>query len=303
MSKQKRSSGRGPWARCGRCSALTPALAVALLLGTLLGVAADTPPSLARGHIGVASGGSKADHVVHLPLLLRQRPRFLFADDFESGIGAWTAFLNLRPLRPEQWFWAEGEGVGGSDAYMVDSGLGVGHSEDGAHDVLTMVLAEGSDQWADYSARVRFNITGGRQAGIWFRGNYRESDEYGHRVTGYYLLVDVRSDEAYLNQLRTEADHGDERNPHWWYHYTSPMQLTMTGLPTKIDRNEWHELRVDVVGARIRGYLDDQLVIDWVDDEGETFLTGTIGLYGYGNCTDGNCAEIRFDDVRVEPIY
>jgi hypothetical protein len=240
------------------------------------------------------------DTVVRLPLLIKQVPTIFFADDFEGGIGAWTPFLNYWRLKPEQWYWGVGQGYNGGNGYLVDGGRGGG---DGAHDVVSMVLAPGSDQWANYRYKIRFNSTGGRSVGLWFRGAYKAGQPSAQWLTGYYFTVDVRSDEAVLSQLRTDIEHGDDPDPNAWYSYSNPMRLAGVDLATDLGRDEWHQLMVEVVGARIKCYLDDQLLIDFTDSEGSIFLNGTVGLYGYGNCGAGTCAKIKFDDAVVEPIY
>lgn len=52
----------------------------------------------------------------------------------------------------------------------------------------------------------------------------------------------------------------------------------------------WQEMRVEMIGNRIRGWLDDRLVIEATDD---TFQKGRVGLWTKADSL--SC----FDDVRV----
>ena len=76
-----------------------------------------------------------------------------------------------------------------------------------------MVLSPQAQEWTDYRLRVRFRAESGRQAGVWFRGAYRDVDAEGQWLTGYYFTVDVRPEGtgwAELGQLRTAEEHGNE---------------------------------------------------------------------------------------------
>ena len=83
--------------------------------------------------------------------------------------------MNYWRLSPSQWFWDWGQGYGGSNAYT--------HQHDRGHccaeDALTMYLGQGSSEWTDYRYSVRFRAQEGRQAGIWFRGTYKDVETKG----------------------------------------------------------------------------------------------------------------------------
>jgi hypothetical protein len=265
-------------------------------LGALPGASAG--PGAGVGEAASPEAGSTA----YLPIA-RTPPPVLFADDFEAGTGQWTPFLNYKRLNPEQWYLDEQRGYGGGNAYTHKWSKGVASPEKGAHDALTMVLVPGSEEWTDYRFRVRFRAESGRQAGVWFRGTYRDVETSGQWLTGYYFTVDVKSEgtgRAKLWQHRTIEEHGDEVHDYYWYHFSNPLFLTDKVLNTPGNYGEWHEITVEVDGPRIKCYVDDELAVNYVDQAGSIFLSGTVGLYTYGS--DPRYAHVRFDDVLVEPL-
>jgi hypothetical protein len=227
----------------------------------------------------------------------------LFEDDFEDGVGRWTPFLNYWRLNEEQWYHDKDRGFGRGHGYAMKWSKGVDNAERGAHAALTMVLIPEAQEWTDYRLRVRFRAESGRQVGVWFRGDYQEVEAEGQWLTGYYFIVDVRPEgtgSAALGQLRTAEEHGDETNPAYWYYFDYPLTLVDKELITSVNTREWHQLTVEARGPRIRCYVDDELAVDYVDQEGSIFMKGTIGLYAYGS--DPRYAYVRYDDVLVEEI-
>jgi hypothetical protein len=238
------------------------------------------------------------------------RPSILFADDFEDGTDSWTPFTNYWRLNETQWFWDMGQGVRGSHGYTNYGNAGVdpARPERGAHDSVSMLLVEGAEEWTDYRYKAKFNLIGGRQAGVWFRGQYDYVDGEtppGQWMTGYYFTVKVRdgnrTDDAILWQLRTFEERGDEGTDEYLYHFSNPIELEEVHLQTPIEKDEWHEITVIVEGNRFKCYVDEELAIDFVDDEGSIFLKGTVGFFTYGKWPD-NVAVVKFDDVLVEPL-
>jgi uncharacterized repeat protein (TIGR01451 family) len=237
-------------------------------------------------------------------------PLILFEDDFEDGIDAWTPFLNNWRLHEEQWFWDRKGGYGESWGYTHYWAGGVADPERGAHDALTMYLGEGAEQWSNYRFSVRFDVMQGPKAGVWFLGEHRDVDTDGQWLTGYYAMVRVRDtdpDEVQLLQLRTEIEPGQPPAPPWYcYHFSNPLELTSEVLATNVSKDSWHKLtieveKLDVDEVRIKIWVDNELAIDYIDDEGSVFTEGTIGLRTYGSPNVG-FAVVRFDDVLVEPL-
>lgn len=280
----------------GRDTAIKARIIVLFLL-TAVSVSVGVLPGAS------AEGGAAAlDSILFLPIA-RSSPPVLFADDFESGIGQWTPFLNYWRLNEEQWYHDKDRGFGTGHAYAHKWSNGVDNPKRGAHDALTMLLVPGSQNWSNYRVRVKFRAQSGRQAGVWFRGTYRDVETSGQWLTGYYFTVDVRNEgtgRAKLWQLRTTAEHGDEPKDYYWYHFSNPLFLVDKQLTTSVNHEEWHEMRVEVQGPRIKCWVDDELAIDYVDNVGDVFLKGTIGLYVYGS--DPRFAYVRFDDLLVEPL-
>ena len=139
---------------------------------------------------------------------------------------------------------------------------------------------------------------------FWFRGEYRDVDQSGQWVTGYYFTVQVRDDEpdtTRLWQLRTTEEDGGEPNENVLYHFQNPLLLEKFHLNSaNVESWEWHRLTVEVRGNNIKGYVDDELAIDYTDTEGSVFLKGTVGFYAYGS--EPRYAVIKYDDVLVEPL-
>jgi hypothetical protein len=241
-----------------------------------------------------ASNGS----VAYLPIAVGPPP-ILFEDDFEAGVGKWRPFVNYWRLDAQQWFPDPTQGYEGSKAYTHQYNRG--HCC--AHDALTMYLGPGSGEWTDYRYSVRFRVQNGRQAGIWFRGAYQDSETTGQWLTGYYFTVVTRAEGAHparLWQLRTEEETGGETFPEYWYHFSNPLMLREVEIATEVNFGEWHQLTVEAQGPRFKCYVDDELVFDYTDTVGSIFLKGTVGLYTFGS--DPYDAIINFDDVLVEPL-
>jgi hypothetical protein len=257
-------------------------------------------PGAAAGEAAPAQGSK-----IYLPFISAPpRAVVLFADDFEGGTGRWTPFLNYWRLNPEQWYHDKDQGYGIGHGYAIGWDRGVDDPERGARSALTMLLSPEAQEWTDYRLRVRFRAESGRQVGVWFRGAYQDVDAQGQWLTGYYFTVDVRPEGtgwADLAQLRTAEEYGDEPDPAYWYYFDYPLLLASQQLTTSVNPEEWHEITVEVRGPHIKGYIDDELAVDYFDQEGSIFLKGTIGLYAYGR--DPRHPYVRFDDVLVERIW
>ena len=60
------------------------------------------------------------------------------------------------------------------------------------------------------------------------------------------------------------------------YKYVNGSRSTLKEGAAKVLSGQWQELRVEVVGRRIRGFLNGQLVVETSDD---TFKSGSVGLW------------------------
>lgn len=60
------------------------------------------------------------------------------------------------------------------------------------------------------------------------------------------------------------------------YKYVSGQRLRIKEASAPVASGQWQELRAEVAGNRIRGYLNGQLVVEATDD---TFAAGGIGLW------------------------
>ncbi len=228
-------------------------------------------------------------------------------EEFENPSPHWEPFLNYWRLKEEQWHLKPGGSDDGSTALAHTFWFGVSNPEKGAHDALYMYKDPAAEQWTDYSLKTRAILyfddgTDRGQFGLWFRGHHQDHDEAGLWVTGYYFILKPGPPtRAYLMQLRTDEECGDDCN--YNYHFSNPMVLEeldgsgLDALGVDINKGFWYDLRVEVDGPRIRCYFDDVLLFDYYDDFGSTFLDGTVGFFTY------LAGDARFDHVRVEPLH
>jgi hypothetical protein len=60
------------------------------------------------------------------------------------------------------------------------------------------------------------------------------------------------------------------------YKYSDGERSELASEPAEVEAGEWQELRVEAGGGEIRGFLDDELVVEAKDDE---FPAGKVGLW------------------------
>ena len=72
--------------------------------------------------------------------------------------------------------------------------------------------------------------------------------------------------------------------------YVNGRRTTLKTASANVLSGQWQELSVEVVGSRIRGFLNGQLVVETSDD---TFKSGKVGLWTKADSV--TC----FDDVEV----
>ena len=128
-------------------------------------------------------------------------------------------------------------------------------------------LSFGEAIYTDLVLSARFKPISGREdqaAGLIFRIQDKEN---------YYILR--------ANAL--------ERNVNF-YKYAAGRRIAIKGRSASVASNQWQELRVEVRGDSMRGFLNGQLVVEATDD---TFKAGQIGLWTKADSV--TC----FDDVSV----
>ena len=74
------------------------------------------------------------------------------------------------------------------------------------------------------------------------------------------------------------------------YKYVNGVRSLLKEETVKVLSGQWQELRVEVVGSRIRGFLNGRLVVETSDD---TFKSGKVGLWTKADSV--TC----FDDIEV----
>jgi hypothetical protein len=123
--------------------------------------------------------------------------------------------------------------------------------------------------YTDVAITTQFKpISGGgdRAAGIIFR--IRDKDNY------YILRANALEDNVNV------------------YKYTGGRRRVIQEGSSQVPSGMWQELRVEVQGNRIRGFLNNKQVVEAFDD---TFKTGKIGLWTKADSV--TC----FDNIRVNP--
>jgi plastocyanin len=130
-------------------------------------------------------------------------------------------------------------------------------------------LALSGTVYGDVTMTVRFKPISGRTdqaAGIIFRVQDKDN---------YYILR--------ANALEANVN---------LYKYAGGRRSGIKDGSAKVAAGEWQELRLEIVGDRIKGYLDQQLVVEAADG---TYKAGRVGLWTKADSV--TC----FDDVRVTP--
>jgi hypothetical protein len=72
--------------------------------------------------------------------------------------------------------------------------------------------------------------------------------------------------------------------------YVDGIRITLKITSIEVLTGQWQELRVEVVGSQIQGFLNNELVVETSDD---TFQSGKIGLWTKADSV--TC----FDDVEA----
>ena len=128
-------------------------------------------------------------------------------------------------------------------------------------------LALADDVYADAVVSTRFKPISGRTdqaAGIIFRVQDRDN---------YYILR--------ANALENNVV---------FFKYAGGRRSQMREASATVPSGRWQALRVEAVGSRLRGYLNDQLVVETTDD---TYRAGKVGLWTKAD------SQTCFDDVEA----
>lgn len=135
----------------------------------------------------------------------------------------------------------------------------------GIADYPAIVLGERG--YSDVEITTSFKAVSGKEdqaAGIIFR--VRDKDNY------YILRANALEDNVIL------------------FKYAKGRRSSMKEANVKVSKGVWQELRVDVRGAFIRGYLNGKLVVEAADS---TFTSGNVGLWTKAD------SQTCFDNVSV----
>jgi len=238
------------------------------------------------------------------------QPAILMQEDFNLGISRWTPFLNYHRLEEGQWYWGQNDGVGGSGALSFDSTAGPTGKVAG--DGLMMYLQPGAQEWTNYRVEIKFYNTGGvtnqgvpepnsgDPLGLWIHGHYQDSEDESAWVSGYYVVVVGKSTSANhfvrIAKMQEPGDCDACLKPYRMYNFNNPlMKIESDLIPGPLEHYRWYNLAVEVRGANIKVYLENQLVLEWTDPI-LPYLSGTVGFKTHE-------AQINsFDDVLVTPL-
>ncbi|MBN1659115.1 MAG: DUF11 domain-containing protein [Anaerolineae bacterium] len=236
------------------------------------------------------------------------QPAVLLQETFNTGINAWTPFLNHHRLEPGQWYYGPTDGTNGSGALTHDCHTGTLIASDG----LMMYLQPGAEQWTDYRVEANMYLTGGMSKegvpqpeqgdpiGFWIRGMYQESELESQWVSGYYVVIvgQSNSENHYVRIAKMQQPGDCEAclKPYRMYNFDNPMEKARSeNIPGPFEHYRWYHLAVEVRGANIKVFLDNDLVLDWTDPL-LPFLNGTIGFKTH------ETQIASFDDVTVVPL-
>jgi galactosylceramidase len=139
----------------------------------------------------------------------------------------------------------------------------------------------GDQNWTDYEISADIYLDNGGMAGLMGRLN-STGQGYGSNPKGYYMGMN----EDGLCALYLETQKKD----------SSSVQLA-TGKAKNVTGKQWHNLKLQFLGSRITGFVDNVQVLTATD---ATFLKGMVGMITGGEKDARNTA--YFDNLIIKPI-
>jgi galactosylceramidase len=139
----------------------------------------------------------------------------------------------------------------------------------------------GDQNWTDYEISADIYLDNGGMAGLMGRLN-STGQGYGSNPKGYYMGMN----EDGLCTLYLETQKKD----------SSSVQLA-TGKAKNVTGKQWHNLKLQFLGSRITGFVDNVQVLTATD---ATFLKGMVGMITGGEKDARNTA--YFDNLIIKPI-
>jgi hypothetical protein len=189
----------------------------------------------------------------------------LLESSFERGMIGFTPFLNYWRVNDQQWYWED-------EAVQFNPYIG----EDFAHDALLMYTGSlDAAYWHNYT----FEADGmGRYMGVWFRGEYRDSDEPGEWVSGYGVTINWPHN---IIKFMKYEDH----------HFANPTEVERRIFPCTREEclYKFFHFRVTVNGPLIEVWVDDVNYFTITDYD---YQFGTVGFKAYQN-------PATFDNILV----
>jgi tetratricopeptide (TPR) repeat protein len=103
------------------------------------------------------------------------------------------------------------------------------------------ILLGGSSSWIDYAIECEFQILS--------------------RAAGFFLRADACASTGLMMQFKLDKlRRHQELHSNYFLH-----KITKVDLPTPLNRHEWHTVRFELSGNRLRTHLDGELIDEWAD--------------------------------------
>jgi hypothetical protein len=171
---------------------------------------------------------------------------------------------------------------GGGAGYRVEDGCIVGRTVPRDPNTFLCTPVEYGDFELEYEFKVHPELNSGVQIRSHSRATYRDG-----RVHGYQIEIDP-SPRAWTAGLYEEGRRG-------W------LQSPADDHPARkaFVADDWNRVRVVAEGRRIRTWLNDVPVVDFVDDAPEAEASGFIGLQVHGVGARVDPLEVRWRKMRI----
>ncbi len=174
---------------------------------------------------------------------------------------------------------------GGKAEYRAEAGCIVGQTRPNQPNSFLCTERD----FADFELRYEFRVDRELNSGVQIRSHSRPEYQNG-RVHGYQIEIDP-SERAWTAGLYEEGRRG-------W------LQSPADDAPSKsvFLQDGWNRVRVIAEGPRIRTWLNDVPVVDYIDHAPEAESSGFIGLqvHGVGGRTEP--LEVRWRNLRIREI-
>ncbi|MGA0173373.1 MAG: 3-keto-disaccharide hydrolase [Phycisphaerales bacterium] len=171
---------------------------------------------------------------------------------------------------------------GGEAEYRVEDGCIVGRTKPNQPNTFLCTQRE----FGDFELEFEFKVDRELNSGVQIRSHSRPEFKNG-RVHGWQMEIDP-SPRGWTAGLYDEGRRG-------W------LQSPADDAPSKIAfiQDDWNRVRVVAEGGRVRSWLNEVPVVDFVDLAPEADASGFIGLQVHGVGARVDPLEVRWRNVRI----